>query len=98
MANHKRKRARTAARGHYSRDALRRRLEGKSRDRGNRDLTEDEAYARSYHSGYPRWWDKMFHTRPRRSAVRALEREALISDEVADLIWPLDKKPHQYYW
>lgn len=47
-------------------------------------------------SNYPRWWDQMFHTRPRRQEERLLCR--LAERDVEDGIWPLSKKPHKYYW
>lgn len=97
MAHHKRKRARTAACGHYSNNALWRRLGDKSEERGDRALTKAEIYRRYSRMGYPRWWDKVFHTRPRRAATRSAERAALLTD-AEGLIWPLDKKPHKYYW
>jgi len=46
---------------------------------------------------WPRWWDQMFHNRPRRAAERlALHRELRNPDE--DVLHPLDRKPHKYYW
>lgn len=48
---------------------------------------------------WPRYWDILHHTRPRRRAERAMEHKVIegIAD-LDDLTWPLDKKPHQYYW
>jgi len=50
-------------------------------------------------SNWPRWWDIIHHTKPRRraesKALRAVFREQVDPDNVA---WPLDKKPHIYYW
>lgn len=48
---------------------------------------------------WPRWWDIEHHTRPRRRVetriAHAVKRGYLDAD---DTVWPLDKKPHSYYW
>ncbi len=48
---------------------------------------------------WPRWWDIIFHTRPRRrrddALTRAVARGALDADNVA---WSVEHKPHRYYW
>jgi hypothetical protein len=48
---------------------------------------------------WPRWWDIVFHTRPRRrrdaELTHAVQRGVLDADNVA---WSVDKKPHHYYW
>lgn len=46
---------------------------------------------------YPKWWDHVFHTKPRRAAERKAVHEAMKNPE-KDVIFPLDHKPHQYYW
>lgn len=51
-------------------------------------------------SRYPAWWDRMFHTRPRRAKERTLLRKVksgyLDADET---VWPVaNHKPHAYYW
>lgn len=49
---------------------------------------------------WPAWWDRVFHTRPKRVAIKRLERK-ILRDEVDpdDLSWPLgNRKPHNYYW
>ncbi len=46
---------------------------------------------------YPRWWDRLFHTKPRRAAERqAIHKE--LSHPEWDVLHPLDHKPHKYYW
>ncbi len=48
---------------------------------------------------YPRAWDIQQHTRPRRAREKQLARD--IRDGRADpdnVAWPLQKKPHIYYW
>lgn len=50
-------------------------------------------------NGYPAWWDRTFHTRPRRSKEKAIARRILCGDlDPDDAAWPLEKKPHIYYW
>lgn len=49
---------------------------------------------------WPRWWDVIFHGRPKRRATQALlnkvRRDELDADDVA---WPLrSHRPHKYYW
>jgi len=45
---------------------------------------------------YPGWWDTMFHHRPRRQKELLAKRRVLKGEE--EILWPLDKKPHHYYW
>lgn len=48
---------------------------------------------------WPKWWDVVFHNRPRRSRTRHEARKVLIDPDYADrALWPLSKKPHIYYW
>jgi hypothetical protein len=48
---------------------------------------------------WPRWHDILFHNRPRRreeaALLHAVLRGWLDPDDVA---WPLNHKPHQWYW
>ena len=43
----------------------------------------------------PRWWRKLYKHRPQRRAAKQAERAARMGD---DPLWPLDRKPHEYYW
>ena len=52
-----------------------------------------------------RWWKStpsshniLFHTRPRRREERRLEQLVLRGEDTENLNWPLDRKPHEYYW
>lgn len=52
-----------------------------------------------------RWWKStpsshniVFHTRPRRRAERRMEKLVLKGVDPDNMNWPLDKKPHEYYW
>lgn len=50
-------------------------------------------------ANHPRWWDIMHHTRPRRAKEKALTRKVLKGAIDAENVpWPLEKKPHIYYW
>ncbi len=55
--------------------------------------------ARCWNWSTPSWWNSLFHTRPLRRKTRRCEWRALHDLDAADgLIWPLDKKPHAYFW
>jgi hypothetical protein len=82
--NFKRRRPRLHTRAHYSRRELKRRL------------TQAGHYAWMRH--WPAWWDLQFHTRPRRARTTELERRVLQGDDPDNIVWPLSKKPHVYYW
>jgi hypothetical protein len=47
----------------------------------------------------PRWWDIIFHRRPRRAAERAIERRILAGLVEPDgIAWSLgNSKPHHHY-
>jgi hypothetical protein len=49
---------------------------------------------------YPRWWDIMHHTRPRRRDERRITWLVLTGDLDPDAAtWPLgNSRPHIYYW
>jgi hypothetical protein len=50
-------------------------------------------------NSYPAWWDRTFHTRPRRAKERVITRRILQGTlDPEDTAWPLSKKPHSYYW
>lgn len=61
-------------------------------------------YNARYKYPVPKWWNKLMHTRPRRSAERvAINRLYRICDWDdgwldCEVVFPLSKKPHQYYW
>ena len=61
--------------------------------------------SRKYYQGYPRSHDIVHHSRPTRRKNRQVSREILMSDimdrdplMVDDMVFPLAKKPHKYYW
>jgi hypothetical protein len=49
-------------------------------------------------SQWPRSWDIVFHTRPRRRRTRVAEIRVMKGYDPDDVLWPLEKKPHIYYW
>ena len=85
MAHFKRKRSRALHSGSYSSNALERRL-------GSR------YHQRAWLESYPRSWDKICHTRPGRAKARLAERDILRGADPDEVLWPLGKKPHIYYW
>ena len=86
MANYKRKRSRVAGRNNgYSAKGLEHRLELDAKD---------VRWLRNW----PRWYDKLHHTRPLRRAGKRMERDLLKGDDPDNLVWPLSRKPHHYFW
>ncbi len=48
---------------------------------------------------WPRHWDVVYHTRPRRRRERRLLKDVLCGRRDPDAIaWPVNHKPHVYYW
>ncbi len=85
MAHYKRKRPRTSGSGYYSARGLKNRLGDRYDDR-------------LWLGNWPRWWDKVHHTRPARRETRALEAIARKSEDWDGMVWPNGRKPHIYYW
>lgn len=86
MAHYKRKRSRTASSGYYSNNGLKRRLGDAEKDLSH------------WTTRYPRWWDKVMHTRPSRARTRLLEHRVRKGEDTEDMTWPDGRKPHVYYW
>ena len=83
MANFKRKRSRTRVRG-----AGLNKWESKKLGNEWRWL-----------SNWPAWWDIVFHRRPHRRRAAKTTRQILLGKVDAEgAIWPVSKKPHNYYW
>lgn len=85
MAHYKRKRPRTSGSGYYSARGLEHRL-------------GDRYDPHVWHGNWPRWWDKVHHTRPTRRQSRALELIARKGEDSDGMVWPNGRKPHNYYW
>ena len=47
---------------------------------------------------WPRWWDIVFHTRPQRRRTRKCLVAVMQGHDPDAILWPVDKKPHIYYW
>lgn len=64
---------------------------------GRKTLRDGQAHGWNWTA--PGWWHNLFHTRPWRRATRRCEWRVLHDPDAADsLIWPLDRKPHWYFW
>lgn len=50
-------------------------------------------------ASWPAWWDVAFHRRPKRRAIRRMERAVPMGWVDAEAAaWPLgNRKPHNYY-
>jgi hypothetical protein len=47
----------------------------------------------------PSWWNRLMHTKRRRVEVRRVMARFMRDPGAADgLIWPIDRKPHWYFW
>ena len=53
----------------------------------------------NWSNGCPKWWNKLFHIRPRRQKERVGCRKITFLGDYEDSPeFPLSKKPHSYYW
>jgi hypothetical protein len=53
---------------------------------------------REINRGYPRWYDILYHTRRNRARNRLVVVKILQGADPEGMAWPLDRKPHIYYW
>lgn len=58
----------------------------------------DKAKVDHWYRQTPSWWNLMFHTTKRRRQERDLLRKINIATKGYSLLWPIDKKPHVYYY
>ena len=108
MANYKRRKCRyLGSNWHRSTTTWRARLGLKPILVHRDDFTDEEWRAidwgdkdrgKKYNWGYPHAWDIRQHTRPRRAGEKRLEKKLLHGADSENLNWPLEKKPHKYYW
>jgi hypothetical protein len=50
-------------------------------------------------SGAPKWWRKMFFTKPKRRENRRLCNIVLHDLDPEGIVFPVgNRKPHEYYW
>lgn len=47
---------------------------------------------------WPRWHDVVYHTRPRRRRTRVAIVAVMQGRDPDAILWPVEKKPHIYYW
>ena len=57
-----------------------------------------EAYGYGLYSSCPKEWNKLHHIRPTRRKEKASCNKVTIENMGEDIMFPLDKKPHIYYW
>ncbi len=46
----------------------------------------------------PGHWDTVFHERPMRAATKRLETQVMKGADPDELLWPLHKKPQEWYF
>lgn len=47
----------------------------------------------------PSWWNRLFNNRPNRQAMQRALHAFTRNPELADgIVYPLDRKPHKYFW
>ena len=70
-----------------------------ARTRHHGDKAKEREFGRLWwwYRSEPKWWRKMFHTRPKRAAnKRAIQR---VMRGEYEQVWPVgNRKPHSYYW
>ena len=47
---------------------------------------------------WPKWWDVLYHTRPWRAKSKEVTRKVLNGADPDGITWPVNHKPHNYYW
>lgn len=75
----------------------------KARDRGPDGKLLRKYKCVRYHvhfpDGAPKWWRKLYMTRPRRRESDRLCRDVMRGIDLDRMVWPLgNSKPHVYYW
>jgi len=74
----------------------------KARDRDNKGKVKRQytgPYSTYWLSHTPRWWVKMFMTKPRRRQNKKICMAVIRGEDPDGLVYPLgNRKPHEYYW
>ena len=58
----------------------------------------EKVYGYNYYSNTPHWWHNEFHERPMRRQVKRALRDVSLANMGEEVILPVFKKPHIYYW
>lgn len=58
----------------------------------------DQVKVDNWYKQTPSWWNHLFSTTRRRREERDLLRKVDIVTKGYSILWPLDKKPHIYYY
>lgn len=58
--------------------------------------TQDKVKVDNWHKQEPSWWTRLTSTKKRRAEERFLRSQIDLTH--TDFVWPLDKKPHIYFW
>ena len=84
---------------HFKRKKPRTRTSSKRYDKWKARRLEKEGKYYWWMGSWPAWWDIIFHRRPHRRRTRevlnAVSRGYIDADAAA---YPVDKKPHSYFW
>lgn len=80
----------------YKRGYPRTTRHGRGRDKHRRRQPGFDRY--HWLSQWPRFWDVIMHTRPRRRRTRAAVVLVMQGRDPDGITWPVAKKPHKYYW
>ena len=68
------------------------------RSKGTRHFDKHDGCIEHWMTRWPASWDIIYHTRPRRRKTKAMEKKILQGFDFESTIWPVNKKPHKYYW
>lgn len=79
---------------HYKRGRPRTVPPHHARGGGKYDVHPERRWMRCW----PRWHDIVFHTRPRRRRTREAVILVMQGRDPDAILWPVEKKPHVYYW
>ncbi|EAM6792394.1 hypothetical protein E0G74_01370 [Salmonella enterica] len=57
-----------------------------------------EKAPRCNYSANPGWWDRLYHTRPRRADDRNNARAIVKGYDAEGVVWMLHNRPYIYFW
>ncbi len=77
-------------------------VKNKTKDRDERGKIKRKytgPYSTCWLKNTPKWWIKLFMTRPKRRQNKAVCMAIMKGQDPDDLVYPLgNRKPHVYYW